>query len=501
MTEIVKEKNLNRVVVASCSPRTHEPLFRATLQKAGLNPYLFEMANIRDQCSWVHAGDHDAATEKAKDLVRMSTARACFLAPLRQFPAPVEQGALVVGGGAAGMTAALTLAEQGFFTHLIEKSGQLGGMALRLHRTLEGFEVQKHLAQLIDQVTHNGLIKVHLNTEVKKTSGHVGQFVSRLVGGEQVTEIRHGALIVATGAQEYQPGEYHFGSDQRVLTQLTLHQELYTAEDPLDGVERVVMIQCVGSRTDEHSYCSRICCSTAVGNALRIKELKPEAEVTILFRDIRTFSLKELYYKQARDLGVRFIRFDPDEPPQVSPEEGAILVRVKDQILGEYIELEAERLVLSAAVRPREDAAGLAGALKIPFDADGFFMEAHLKLRPVDFVNAGFFLAGMAHGPKFLEESLTQAKAAAGRAATILSQDQMMVGGEVAVVDAERCVACLTCVRTCPYGVPQLNQDGVVYIDPAACHGCGNCASACPRKLIQVQHHTDQQILAKATAV
>ena len=501
ITRVIQEQGLNRVLVASCSPRTHEPLFRATLQKAGLNPYLFEMANIRDQCSWVHAQDHQAALDKAKDLVRMSVARAVLLEPLHQFPSPVEQSALVVGGGLAGMTAALSLAQQGFKAFLVEKSDQLGGVARRLSRTLEGFDVRSYLRRLEEQVRDHGLIEVITGAEVLETGGHVGSFQSRIQVGEQVRRISHGAVIVATGAREHQPRQFLAGQDPRVLTQLEMHQNLHQEPDALEGVKQVVMIQCVGSRDQEHPYCSRICCSTAVANALWIKELKPEIEVAILYRDMRTFSLKEIYYRRARQAGVNFVRFDPDQPPQVEAEEDAIRVRVQDSILGLPLEFRAQRLVLSAAVRPARQAGELASRLKLPLDADGFFMEAHLKLRPVDFVNAGFFLAGLAHGPKFLEESIAQAKAAAARAATVLSNREMLVGGEVAVVDAERCVACLTCVRTCPYGVPVINQEGVAYIDPAACQGCGNCASACPRKLIQVQHHTDAQILAKATAL
>ena len=501
MADIIRERGLNRVVVASCSPRTHEGLFRQTLQRAGLNPYLFEMANIRDQCSWVHAGDHDAATAKAKDLARMSCSRALMLEPLHQFPAPVQQTALVLGGGVAGLTAALSLAEQGFFTHLVEKDEALGGLARRFGRTLEGLEVPPFLAELIDRVTHHPLIQVRLNSHLKSVDGHVGQYRAAIASADKSEQVAIGALVVATGAGEYRPTEYLHGQDQRVLTQLAFQEDLARGDEALQDVQSVVMIQCVGSREEGHPYCSRVCCGQAVANALRVKELKPLAEVTVLFRDMRTFSLKELHYQRARKLGVRFVRFDPERPPQLRAGEEGLEVAVWDQILHQWLLLPAQRLVLSAAVRPRSDSAELASSLKLPLDADGFFMEAHLKLRPVDFVSAGFFMAGTAHGPKYLEEVIAQAKAAAARAAGVLSQSQMLVGGEVAVVDAERCVACLTCVRTCPYGVPQLNQEGVVYIDPAACHGCGNCASACPRKLIQVQHHTDAQILAKATAL
>ena len=501
MAEIIKEHRLNRVVVASCSPRTHEGLFREALRRASLNPYLFEMANIRDQCSWVHQSLHQSATDKAKDLVRMAVARAVLLRPLRQFPVPVEQAAVVVGGGVAGLTAALNLAEQGFLTHLVEKSGELGGLARRLTRTAEGFDIRAHLAQLVDQVRQHGLIRVNLNAQLLETGGHVGQMVSRIRQGEREQEVRHGALVVATGAMEHRPEVFGYGQDQRVLTQLELAEALAGGPEVLDGVSGLVMIQCVGSREPDHPYCSRICCTQATANALAIKRLRPEVEVTVLFRDMRTYALKELAYQEARKAGVRFVRFSPEEPPEVVAGDEGLTITVFDQIFRQPLTLSAQRLVLSTAVRPREDMGELATALKLPRDSDGFFMEAHLKLRPVDFVNAGFFVAGAAHGPKFIEEVIAQANAAAARAATVLAQERMPVGGEVAVVDAERCVACLTCVRTCPYGVPQINAEGVAYIDPAACQGCGNCASACPRKLIQVQHHTDQQIMAKVLAL
>ncbi|MCA1988400.1 MAG: FAD-dependent oxidoreductase, partial [Desulfarculus sp.] len=411
------------------------------------------------------------------------------------------QSAVVLGGGVAGLTAALNLAEQGFPTHLVEQGGELGGLARRLTKTAEGFDIRAHLAELEDRVRQHGLIRVHLNARLLETNGHVGQFVSRIRQGEREQEIRHGALVVATGAMEHRPEVFGYGEDKRVLTQLELAEALATGPEALEGVTGVVMIQCVGSREPDHPYCSRICCTQAAANALAIKRLRPETEVTVLFRDMRTYALKELAYQEARKAGVRFVRFDPDQPPEVASGPEGLTVTVFDQIFRQPLEINAQRLVLSAAVRPREDMAELATALKLPRDSDGFFMEAHLKLRPVDFVNAGFFVAGAAHGPKFIEEVIAQANAAAARAATVLAQERMPVGGEVAVVDAERCVACLTCVRTCPYGVPQINAEGVAYIDPAACQGCGNCASACPRKLIQVQHHTDQQIMAKVLAL
>ncbi|MBW2053200.1 MAG: CoB--CoM heterodisulfide reductase iron-sulfur subunit A family protein [Deltaproteobacteria bacterium] len=501
IADLIKEYNLNRIVVASCSPRTHEALFQQTLSQAGLNPYLFELANIRDQCSWVHAQDHEAATAKAKDLIRMSVARAALLQPLHKLPVDVRQSALVIGGGVAGMTSAASLAEQGFRTHLVEKSDELGGVAKRLTRTIEGFDVPSYLADLKDKVLKNKLIEVHLESEVRSTSGHIGQFVSQLKNRDQTETIQHGAVIVASGAREYQPVEHLAGQDDRVLTQLSLNEALYNDENALEGVKDVVMIQCVGSRNEEHPYCSRICCTAAVANALRIKEINPEVEVTILFRDMRTFSLKELYYREARDKRVRFIRFNPDQPPEVTAGSDGLEISVFDQILRAPIILRADRLALSAAIRPQEDAPALTETLKIPPDSDGFFMEAHLKLRPVDFTNNGFFMAGLAHGPKFLEESIAQAKAAAARTATVLASASIEVGGMVAVVDPGKCAACLTCVRTCPYGVPRIGPHDHAEIEPALCHGCGACVSECPGKAISLQHFTDEQILAKAQAI
>ena len=505
MAEIIREHRLNRVVVASCSPRTHEPLFRETLRRAGLNPYLFEMANIRDQCSWVHAGVPQTATDKARDLVRMSVARSALLEPVYRFPVPVEQSALVIGGGIAGMTAAENLADQGFFTHIVEASGRLGGLARRLSKTLEGHDVRAWLTGLEDRVNNHPLIQVHLNMEVLETTGFVGNFSSTLAGDGQEVHVNHGASVLAVGASEYRPEEYEYGRDERVMTQLDLHEALHGGgEGPgaaLDGVRNVVMIQCVGSRTDEHPYCSRICCGQAVGHALTIKKERPDVDVTILYRDMRTFALKELYYREARDLGVRFVRFEPDQAPEVSFSDQGLEVRVFDQGLGEAMVLPADRLILSAAVRPQPQARRIASRLKLPLDADGFFMEAHLKLRPVDFVTPGVFLAGAAHGPKYLEECVAQARAAAARAATVLSKKEMMAGGEIAVVDQEKCAACLTCVRTCPYGVPRIDENHFAYIDPAACQGCGSCAAACPRQAIQVCHYTDDQMMAKSGAL
>ncbi|MBI5585294.1 MAG: FAD-dependent oxidoreductase [Deltaproteobacteria bacterium] len=496
MLRLIQEQGLNRVVVASCSPRTHEGLFRDTLRKAGLNKYLFEMANIRDQCSWVHQAHPATATAKAKDLVRMAVARAGLLTPLYEIPYEVDQRALVVGAGLAGMTAALNLADQGFETFLVERSDQLGGVARRIHRTLEGVDVQQYLQETTRRVIGHPRIRLFTNTELLETSGTVGKFTSRLSHrGEQRT-VEHGAVVVATGGAEYRPAEYRYGEHPGIMTQLELQEELFTKPDRIREAGAVVMIQCVGSREEQHPYCSRVCCATAVNNALKIKEVSPRTEVVVLYRDIRTYARKELYYKKAREAGVRFIRFEPEKRPEVELVEGKLEVRVFDQNLKAGLRLRPDRIALSAAIRPAASIRPLAQALKLPFDADGFFLEAHIKLRPLDFANAGMFLCGLGHGPKSLEESIAQAKGAAARAATVLAQKQTMVGGPVAEVNEDLCVACLTCLRICPISVPRINERHFAQIDPAACRGCGNCASSCPQGAIQVWHFRDDKYVA-----
>lgn len=496
--EIVQEHKLNRVVVASCSPRTHEPLFQDTIRDAGLNKYLFDMANIRDQCSWVHASNSEAATEKSKDLVRMAVARATFLEPLQETGVPIVQRALVVGGGAAGMTAALNLAEQGFETVLVEKEKHLGGRArTAIHYTPNGMPVQPFMDNLIKEVESHDRIRVLTNASVESVSGHMGNFKSLVRLNGKVEEVSYGAAIVATGGSEYQPEEYLYGQERRVLTQTEFHQLLAHKDPTLQQVSRLVMIQCVGSRDEERPYCSRVCCTAAISNALSFKALNPQAQVFILYRDIRTFGLKELLYKEAREAGVRFIRYAAEEKPEVQAEHDGLVVQVQDQNIRHPIRLATDLVVLSAGVVPNPASTELAEVFKLNTDADGFFMEAHVKLRPLDFANAGIFLCGLAHSPKFMDECMAQARGAAARAATLLSQEKMMVGGRVAVVDSGKCAACCTCVRTCPYQVPYIGKRGVAVIEAAGCHGCGACAAECPGKAISLQHTSDAQLFSK----
>jgi heterodisulfide reductase subunit A-like polyferredoxin len=503
MRQVIEANRLNRVVVASCSPRTHEPLFQDNLQKAGLNKYLFEMANIRDQDSWVHQGNPEAATAKAKELVKMAVGRAAVLEPLHELPFPVKQRALVVGGGLAGLVAALTIADAGYQVYLPEIQEHLGGsLAAKMHSTLEGHAIKPFMAELVRRVEEHPAIRCFPNTRITSFAGHVGNFRSKLESPGEQTEILYGAVVIATGAMEYRPTEYLYGAHPKVATQLELEHLLADQPEALPEAPTVVMIQCVGSRSPEHPYCSRVCCGEAIKNAIQIKTIRPRSQVFILYRDIRTYGLKELYYKKARDLGVQFIRFEPERQPEVSPAGDGLKIVVYDQNLKAPIQLTADYLVLSAAIRPHPASQKIAQLFKLPLDPDGFFMEAHLKLKPLDFASSGIFLCGLAHSPKYLEESLAQAQGAAARALGILAQEEMFVGGAVACVNPQQCVICLTCLRTCPYGVPRIDEtEGVIIIDPAACQGCGNCASACPRKAIEVMHHRDNQFVAKICGI
>lgn len=498
----VDEHKLNRVVVASCSPRTHEAVFQESLRQVGLNPHLFEMANIRDQDAWVHRDDHTAATEKAKELVKMAIARAIRLEPFQETRFEVVNSALIVGGGLAGMTAALTLAEAGYSSTLVEKQEELGGLAKQPHYTRDGLLVSDLMEVLRRQVLANSRIEVLTGARVVNFSGHLGDFISLIETKDGRRQIPHGAVILATGGVEYEPAEYLFGRHNGVMTQLQLEHLLIKQDQPLTKAACVVMIQCVGSREPEHPYCSRVCCTMAVNNAIRIKARDPKAKVTILYRDLRTFGLNELFYQQARDLGVRFIRFDIDRKPEVSATGPKLNVRVFDHNLGVVINLAADYLTLSAALRPHPDAVEVAQVYKLPFDMDRFFLEAHVKLRPLDFSSVGFFQAGLAHGPKFTEEVMAQGKGAAARALGILSRQYMDISGAIAFVNPDYCVSCLNCLRSCPYGVPRFDKElGRVTIDPAACHGCGNCSAVCPALAIDIKGAKTPQFEAQISAL
>jgi len=498
--EVIKEKKLNRVVVASCSPRTHEPLFQETLQACGLNKYLFEMANIRDQDSWVHAEDHESATHKAKDLVRMAVARAALLKPLKEKTIRINKRALVIGGGVAGMNAALGLAEQGYETVIVEKEAELGGLSKKLTTTIEGADIRKYISELIEKVTTHKNIQVLTNSIIVSFSGFKGNFTTEVLVGPALYErkIEHGVVILATGAREYQPKEFLYGEDERVMTQIELGLRL--EEKGADDLSDVVMIQCVGSRNEENPNCSRVCCQSAIKNALHIKELNPEANVYILYRDIRMYGLLEDYYTEARRRGIMFFRYHKNSPAVVKSEKDGIVVTFKDHVLGRQIQVSADLLALSAGM-VAEDTEELASTIKVSRNTEGYFLEAHAKLRPVDMTAEGIFVCGTAHGPKLISEAVAQALAAASRASTFLSQDEITLSAVTAKVDPTKCAACLICVRACPYGVPRINEDGVSEIDEAICHGCGICAAECPAKAIQLNWYEDEQIISKVDAL
>ena len=503
MKEVIQEKQLNKVVVASCTPRTHQVLFRETCREAGLNQYLFEMANIRDQCTWVHMQEPEHATEKAKDLLRMSVARAATLEQLYEVPQTICQEALVVGGGVAGMTAALGLAEQGFKAHLIEKEDKLGGQALRLDTTWKNEKIRPYLDELIKKVNEHPLINIHLQTEIKNVSGTVGNFSCKLVDAQgNATELSFGAAIIANGAESYEPEEYLYGEDPNIFLSLDMDKEIMQNSDRIKQVNTAVFIQCVGSREPNRPYCSKVCCTHSVHSALTLKELNPDMHIYILYRDIRTYGEREDIYREARLKGIRFIRYDMDDKPLVEKTNDRLRVTVNDQVIKRPVQIDTDIITLASAIMPRIDNNVFSKLFKVALNQDGFFMEAHAKLRPVDFANAGIFVCGLAHGPKAIDEAISQAQATVSRACTILSHKEMMVGGPVADVDPNLCAICLTCVRVCPFGVPQIDyENAVAKIDPGACQGCGSCASVCPNNAIQVRHYKDSQMIPKLMAV
>ena len=500
MKELIKEHNLNRVVVAACSPKTHEPIFQDTLESCGLNKYLFEMANIRNQDSWVHSKTADSASGKAKDLVRMSVARAETLHPLQEKKIPVVPKGLVIGGGVAGMNAALGLADQGYEVILIEKEAELGGLARQLTATIEGADIGEYIGKLVSRTTSHEKIQVITNALVVGFGGFKGNFTTEILVGPDMVQrkIKHGVVIMATGAHEYRPQEYLYGEDPRVMTQLELADRMQKGE--LEAPKQVVMIQCVGSRNEENPNCSRVCCQTAVKNALHIKQEYPDAQIFVLYRDIRTYGLLEDYYTEARRQGVFFFRFDPEDPPVAVTGKDGVEVTFTDHVLNRKLNVSTDLLVLSAGVEA-EDTEELSSIVKLARTPEGYFMEAHVKLRPVDMATEGIFVCGTAHSPKLISESIAQAYAAASRAVTFLSQSQLTLSAVTAQVEADKCASCLICVRSCPYNVPRINEDGVSEIDEALCHGCGICTAECPAKAIQLNWYEDDQIICKVDAL
>lgn len=503
--EKIDELGLNRVVVASCTPRTHEALFQETIREAGLNPYYFELANIRDQCSWVHMHQKEAATGKAKDLVRMALAKARLDAPLYKRPLKVVQEALVIGGGAAGMTAALELADQGFQVHLVERETELGGHARSQRRLLSGEDPRQGLWELMARVRMHPKIDLRLGAKVTAVSGSLGNFKSTIEQGPAQTEVEHGVVIVATGAERYAPTELLYGKDPRVIRHFEVEELI--ADQKLKS-DSVVFVQCVGSRTEERPWCSRTCCMETVKNAIRIKEQNPATDVHVLYRDIRTYGVRERYYRQAREMGVKFIRYADGTLPAVAPHNGRLAISVDDQMSRGRVDLEADTLVLAAATIPNPGNKELAQLLKVPLSEEGFFLEAHRKLRPVDFATEGVFLCGAAHSPLGLRETATQAAAVASRAATILARGVIDLEPTISHVVEQNCDGCAYCVDPCPYHaiavVEYSDESGTtkkrVKVDEALCKGCGTCEATCPKNGIFVWHFRPEQLMAQIHA-
>jgi len=508
ITDMSKEKGLNRVIVAACSPRTLEPLFRDTVREAGLNQYYYEMANIREHNSWVHSKEKEEATQKAKDIIRMSVARAYHLEPLREIDLPVNKAALVVGGGLAGMTCALSIANQGHEVHLVEREKDLGGTARRIHTTLEGLDVQAYLRDVIRKVYQHPLIHVYTDATVTGATGYVGNFVTNVKSERGVTEIKHGAAVIAVGADVYKPAEYLYGEDDRVMTHLELEEQINKGNEKVINAESLVMIQCVGCRNEDRNYCSRICCSESIKNALKLKEINPKMDIYILFRDMRTYGFSEDYYREAADKDVKFIRYEPQDKPEVQAgesEEGRPVLKVTapDYILGMKVEIDADIVSLAAAVIPPAGNKEISQLFKVPLGPDGFFQEAHVKLRPVEFAADGVYLCGIAHYPKFISEAIKQAYGAAGRVLTLLSHDTVIASGSVCEVDEKKCMGCGQCISVCTYGAIEFRetrQGKKAVVNPVLCKGDGLCNAKCPTGAIRLKHFTDEEILSQIDA-
>ncbi len=498
ITEVIKEKGLNRIVVAACTPRTHEPLFQETLINAGLNKYLFEMVNIRNQDSWVHKDFPDDATEKAKDLIRMAVAKVALMEPLKEEELGIKKDVLVIGGGIAGMTAAKSLSKQGFKVYLVEKEKQLGGQAKNLFQTWKGDNVQERLNQLIKEIESDSNIKVFLGSEIIDVEGFVGNFKTSIKENNKTTVIEHGAVIIATGATEYKPKEYMYGKDPRIITALELDKKLIKGED-LSNLRSVVFIQCVGSREPERPYCSKVCCTHSIKNALYLKEKYPDLDIYILYRDIRTYGQRENLYIKARRKGIIFIRFDLERKPKVELENGEINITVKDHVINRELKIPADLLVLASAIVPYENEK-LAQLFKVPLNEDGFFVESHPKLAPSEFATEGVFLCGMAHYPKPIEEVVAQAKASVSRAMTLLTKDKIFAEGNVSVIDPVLCSGCGMCVSICPYGAPYIIEEGrfagKAAINPVLCKGCGLCVASCRCGAINLNGFRTEQIMS-----
>jgi heterodisulfide reductase subunit A-like polyferredoxin len=498
MTEIIKEHGLNRVVVAACTPKTHEPLFQETLINAGINKYLFEMGNIRNQCSWVHKDDPARATEKSKDMVKMAVAKANLLEPLTESTMPITQSALVIGGGVAGMAAAQNMSQQGYHTYLIEKADVLGGQARHLHETWRGEDIQGYLTQLTDVVQSDDNIEVFLNARISQVEGFVGNFKTTIHQNGENRVLEHGVTLIASGASELKPEEgYLYGKDSRVITGLELQQRFIGKDPSLEDVGTAVFIQCVGSRIPERPYCSKVCCTQSIKSALKLKDINPKKDVFILYRDMRPYGLREDLYRDARSAGIGFIRYDADKDLNVTNGDDGLKVSFSDRVLKRMMDIRPDLLVLASAVVPKSENP-LAQLYKVPLNADGFFAEAHVKLRPVDFATDGVFVCGLVHAPKPIDESITQAQAAAARAVTVLAMENIKLGGIISQIQPELCSGCLGCINVCPFGAIDFDaRKFVAEVNPALCKGCGACSAVCPSEAPELMGFDNNQLYAQ----
>ena len=507
IADTIREKGLNRVVVAACTPRTHEPLFRDTCREGGINQYFFEMANIREHCSWVHSKETAKATQKAKEIVRMSVARSARLEPLEEFELPVNKACLVVGGGIAGMTSSLSLAGQGFEVYLVEKEPELGGMARNLYHTLEGMDVQGHLQDVIRQVYRHPSIHVSHDATILDVNGYIGNFTTKIRSEGRIKDIRHGAAIIATGAEEYKPTEYLYGENENVVTSIEMDSLIVNKDERLSNCESLVMIQCVGCRNEERNYCSRVCCGHSIKNALELRAINPDMDIYILYRDMRSYGFKEDFYREAAEKNIRFVRYTRDDKPEVEAveEDGRkmLQVTVTDHVLGKRLLFDADILQLAAAVIPSSTSTEVARLFKVAMDPDGFFQEAHVKLRPVDSAVDGIFLCGTAHYPKHITETISQAYGAAGRAVTVLVKDSVTASGAVCEVNESACETCGACISLCTYGAIEFAdtpKGKKAMVNPILCKGDGLCTTRCPTGAIYLKHFTDEEILSQIDA-
>ncbi|MBC8432322.1 MAG: FAD-dependent oxidoreductase [Desulfobacterales bacterium] len=497
MTEVIKEHKLNRVVVAACTPKTHEPLFQETLINAGINKYLFEMSNIRNQCSWVHKNDPEEATEKSKDMVKMAVAKAALLQPLTESTMAVTQSVLVIGGGVAGMAAAQNMAQQGYKTFLIEKTDALGGQARSLHETWRGENIQQHLNELTSAVGSHNNIETFLNAEIKQVEGFVGNFKTTIQSNGSSSVLEHGVTIIASGASELKTDQYLCGQDSRVVTGLELQKRFIENDPALVNLKSAVFVQCVGSRVPERPYCSKVCCTQSIKSALQLKEKNPGMDVYILYRDMRPYGLREDLYRQARSSGIVFVRYDSDKDFTVEAEQKDLKVAFSDRVLGRLMEIRPDLLILASAIVPAAKNP-LAQLYKVPLNQDGFFAEAHVKLRPVDFATGGVFVCGLAHAPKTIDESITQAQAAAARAITVLAKKEIQLGGIISHIIPELCSGCLGCVNVCPFNAIDFDAEKfVAEVNPALCKGCGACSATCPSEAPELMGFDNNQLYAQ----